>query len=150
MFKTVLLMGVLRQGKNRSFKILKDKNIFWVNDSQSKFNILIIFTKIENSLQQHQQHRLTSTTFVPNGNHFTSNCSSQLANTSKYPNASTKHTPQIDKKKCLSRDNLSTLGLNMPSCSQTISNNNNHDGDNHQTVLYIALYDYKGIYIKII
>ena len=103
-------------------------------------------------MQQQQQHRLTSTTFVPNANHFSSNCSSQLANTSKYPNASsTAHTPQIDKKKCLSRDNLSTLGLNMSSCAQTItSNNTNHDADNHQTVLYIALYDYKGIYIEII
>jgi hypothetical protein len=91
---------------------------------------------IENSLQQ--QHRLTSTTFVPSGNHFSSNCSSQLTNTSKFQNSSipTTHTPQIDKKKSSSRDNLTTLGINT-----SLSVNNDID---HLAILYIALYDYKG------
>ena len=109
---------------------------------------IVFFSILENSLQQQQQHRLTSTTFVSNGSHFSaSNCSSQLTNTSKFPNTSAStYTSQIDKKKSSSRDNLSSIGLNTTSLTtQNTSGNNEID---HQAVLYIALYDYKGSFIS--
>ena len=90
-----------------------------------------IFQIIDNSTIQ--QQRLTSSTFVPNGS---------LSSNNQNPKLNTTNTPLIDKKKCLSRDNLIST---QPTTATNVNTTNgtSSSSSNDATLLYIALYDYK-------